>query len=151
MTAGPSRRTPAQAACVSGDSRRAEFARYAAVGAPTTVAYLLLYRLLADTLGAQTANMTALLCTTVVSTVLHRHVTFPRSCGKGPVRQQAEGALAMGITMVLTYVTLAALHGSGAGQLAETAGLLAATTLAGLARYKLLRAWVFAPAKPALR
>ncbi len=140
------RRSPA-----ADDRSTAQFLRYAAVGTSTTLAYLILYRLLAPALGVQAANLAALLSTTVVSTMLHRHVTFPHGDTKGRVRQHAEALLALAIPMTFTYVTLAVLHGSGAGYVLETAGLLVATTLAGLARYGLLRSWVFAPRVAAFR
>src|SRR5207249_8105789 len=53
-----------------------QLARFAVVGAASTVAYVLLYLLLRGSMAAQAANATALLVTAVANTAVNRRVTF---------------------------------------------------------------------------
>jgi putative flippase GtrA len=117
--------------------------RFAAVGVLSTVAYLLLF-LLARPMGAQSANLFALLVTAVANTAANRRFTFGVR-GRGAVRHQAQGLVVFGLGLVLTsgaLATLAALvdHPHRAVELTV---LVAANLAATVLRFVLLREWVF--------
>lgn len=118
--------------------------RFAAVGVLSTVAYLLLF-LLARPMGAQSANLFALLVTAVANTAVNRRFTFGVR-GGGAVRHQAQGLVVFGLGLALTsgaLATLAALvdHPHRAVELTV---LVAANLAATVLRFVLLREWVFA-------
>jgi putative flippase GtrA len=120
--------------------------RFAAVGAASTVAYVLLYLLLRRGLAAQPANAIALLVTAVANTAVNRRVTFGVSGRAHAVRHQARGLIAFGAGLVLTSGSLAALRWvtPHPARTAEVAVLLIASLIATLARFGLYRSWVFA-------
>jgi len=123
-----------------------QLVRFAAVGARTTGAYRLLYALLRDVgLATLTSNLVSAVLTTVLSTAMHRRITFaaPRT-GLG-VWQQAQGLLLFGLGFALTSGALTSLDVliSHPARVAELAVLLVATGLAGLFRFVMLRTWVF--------
>jgi putative flippase GtrA len=125
--------------------------RFAAVGALSTLAYLLLF-LLARPAGAQSANLVALLITAVANTAVNRHFTFGVR-GGGAMRHQAQGLVVFGLGLALTSGSLAALsvfvdHPARALELTV---LVAANLAATVLRFVLLRAWVFASARPPSR
>jgi putative flippase GtrA len=119
---------------------------YTAIGIASTLAYLALYQLLRDPLGAQPANLLAWVLTAVVDTAANRRYTFGLAGRAGAARAQLEGLAVFGLGYVLTSGSLAALDGitTGAGRTAELVVLVAANLAAGLLRFLLLRGWVFA-------
>jgi putative flippase GtrA len=119
--------------------------RFALVGVVSTVAYVVLYALLRQGTGAQTANLVALLITSIGNTAANRGLTFGV---RGPDRwwrHQLQGlalfALALGLTSgslgLLGAVPAAGRHG------VEIAVLLTASLLVTALRFSLLRTWVF--------
>jgi putative flippase GtrA len=122
-----------------------ELARFVAVGAACTVAYVLLYLVLRTAMGAQAANALSLLITAVANTALNRSFTFGVRGRRHAVRHQVRGLLAFGAGLLLTSGALAALHAVSArpGRGAEVAVLIAANLLATILRYALYRSWVF--------
>jgi putative flippase GtrA len=125
--------------------------RFAAVGAASTLAYLVLFLLLRGTLGAQAANFTALLLTAVANTAANRRLTFGvRGPGKR-ARSQLEGLVVFGIGLALTSGSLAGLHIISADphRAVELAVLITANLVATVVRFVLLRAWVFHPRRAA--
>jgi putative flippase GtrA len=122
--------------------------RFAAVGAASTLAYLLLFVLLRGSVGAQPANLLALLVTAVGNTAANRRVTFGLRGRRGAGRHQFEGLLVFGLGLGLTSGALAALNavaGGAPGRQAELAVLVGANLVATVLRFLLLRAWVFHP------
>ena len=119
--------------------------RFAAVGAASTLAYVLLYLALRGTLGAQAANALSLLVTAVANTAVNRRFTFGISGRRHAVRHQWRGLLAFGAGLLLTSAALAALHALSArpGRTAEVAVLLAASLAATGVRFVLYQSWVF--------
>ncbi|MFG2577306.1 glycosyltransferase [Streptomyces sp. NPDC048481] len=123
--------------------------RFAAVGAVSTMGYVLLYSALRPVCGSQGSNALALLACALANTAANRRLTFGLRGRDGALRHQAKGLLVFVIGLVLTSGSLAALqhatprasHGTEVGVLV-TAGL-AATLL----RFLLLRAWVFPTAR----
>jgi putative flippase GtrA len=122
-----------------------QLARFAGIGAASTLAYLLLYLALRTALGAQLANGIGLLVTALLNTTANRRLTFGIRGRAGLARQQAQGLLAFGAGLVLTSAALAGLHAITArpGRAAEVGVLVAANLLATLARFALYRQWVF--------
>ncbi|XVV06256.1 glycosyltransferase [Actinosynnema sp. CA-248983] len=121
-----------------------QLVRFAAVGVASTLAYLLLFVLLRGGLGAQGANLVALLATAIANTAANRRFTFGVRGRHGAGRHQFEGLLVFGLCLALTSGALALLHlftDPGGG--AELAAVVGANLLATVLRFLLLRNWVF--------
>ena len=123
--------------------------RFAAVGVASTLAYVALYLLLRGSLGAQGANLVALLLTAVGNTAANRRITFGVRGRAAMVRHQLEGLGVFAVGLAMTSGALAALHLATATppRAVEVAVLVAANAGATLARFLLLRRWVFHPAR----
>ncbi|HEV7186443.1 MAG TPA: bifunctional glycosyltransferase family 2/GtrA family protein [Blastococcus sp.] len=122
-----------------------QFVRFALVGVLSTLAYLLIFMLLHDAIGAQPANLIALLITAVANTAANRRLTFGIRGGAGAARAQLQGLVVFGLGLALTSGTLWSLHAANAtpSRTAEVAVLLAANAAATLLRFVLFRGWVF--------
>ncbi|MGY1602346.1 glycosyltransferase [Geodermatophilus sp. SYSU D00815] len=125
----------------------AQLLRFAAVGVLSTIAYLLLFVLLRGVVGAQPANLTALLLTAVANTAANRRITFGIRGGAGAAVHHAQGLAVFGLGLALTSGSLAVLHAAapGASRAAELLLLVAANAVATLLRFVLFRGWVFRP------
>ncbi|GIG61092.1 glycosyl transferase [Longispora fulva] len=125
-----------------------QLVRFAAVGALSTFAYLLLYALLRPGLGAQAANLAALGVTAVANTAANRRLTFGISGLRNAARHQAQGFAVFLLCLALTSGALAGLHvASGTPpRSVELTVLVVANLTATVLRFLLLRAWVFRPA-----
>ena len=112
-----------------------------------TLAYLGLYAVLREPLGAQPANAVSWIATAIADTAANRRLTFGISGRSGAVRAQGEGLLVFGLGLAITSGSLAALDALVAepGRPLELTVLLGANLVAGLVRFLLLRSWVFAP------
>jgi putative flippase GtrA len=121
-------------------------ARFAAIGAVSTLAYAALYLALRPPLGPGAANAVALAVTAVANTQANRRLTFGVRGRRELVRQQAMGAVVYVLTLGLTTGALAVLRGLDARPAAalEVAVLVAASICATVTRYAALRSWVFA-------
>jgi putative flippase GtrA len=124
--------------------------RFALVGVASTLAYLALYLALRAPLGAQPANLAALLVTTVANTAANRRWTFAVRGAAGVLRQQVQGLAVFALGLALTAGALGGLHSAvpHASRPLELAVLAAAGLLATLLRFLLLRGWVFRPSRP---
>ena len=121
--------------------------RFALVGAVSTIAYLLLFLSLHHAVGAQSANVLALLLTAIANTAANRRFTFGVRGTARITRHQLEGLVVFGVALAVTSGSLAALH-LLAGQphhLVELAVLVIANLAATAVRFVLLRGWVFHP------
>ena len=120
--------------------------RFCAIGAASTIAYLLLFTLLRGVVGAQAANLFALLVTAVANTAANRRFTFGvRGRGRAS-RHHFEGLVVFGIALAITSGSLAVLHAVGnSSHAVELAVLVAANLAATVVRFILLRGWVFHP------
>ena len=119
--------------------------RFVGVGASSTLAYLGLYAALRGVMVALLANLISAVVTTVISTALHRRITFgQRPNGAGMV-QQVQGLLLFGLGFAMTSGALSSLTAlvSQPARTTELAVLIAATGTGGLLRFALLRSWVF--------
>jgi putative flippase GtrA len=121
--------------------------RFASVGVASTIAYLALFVLLHGLLGAQVANLAALLATTIANTAANRRFTFGVHGHFGAVRHQIEGIAVFAIALGITSGALAGLHGvAGEPQRwIEIVVLVLANLAATAVRFVLLRGWVFHP------
>jgi putative flippase GtrA len=121
--------------------------RFATVGVASTVAYLLLFMLLHGWLGAQAANLIALLVTAIGNTAANRRFTFGVAGGNAVARHHVEGLIVFGIALAITSGSLVALHAVAPepGRYIDAAVLVAANLLATAVRFVLLRGWVFHP------
>ncbi|MBD8059327.1 bifunctional glycosyltransferase family 2/GtrA family protein [Cellulomonas sp. JH27-2] len=124
-----------------------QLVRFALVGVASTLAYVVLYALLAGPMGAQVANVVALLLTAVANTAANRRLTFGVRGAGGVLRHHGQGLAVFGLAWALTASSLAVLHATTAPPRAlELAVLVAANLLATVLRFLLLRSWVFRPA-----
>ncbi|MER5462443.1 bifunctional glycosyltransferase family 2/GtrA family protein [Streptomyces sp. NPDC002668] len=132
-----------------------QLVHFAAVGAVSTLSYLLLYATLRCATGSQAANALALLTCAVVNTAANRRLTFGLRGRTGAMRHQARGMVAFLVGLVLTSGSLVALHhvAPKAAHSTEVAVLVVANLAATLLRFLLFRAWVFAarPGRPGSR
>jgi putative flippase GtrA len=121
-----------------------QLVRFGAVGVISTLAYLLLFVSLRGGLGAQGANLVALLVTAIANTAANRRFTFGVRGRRGAGRHQFEGLLVFGLGLALTSGSLALLHLFAApGGPAELVAVVGANLLATVLRFLLLRNWVF--------
>ncbi|MFY9807713.1 MAG: bifunctional glycosyltransferase family 2/GtrA family protein [Pseudonocardiaceae bacterium] len=122
-----------------------QLVRFGAVGVLSTVTYLMLFTLLRDPLGSQSANALTLLLTAIANTALNRKFTFGVVGRQGATRQQLQGLIVFGLALGLTSGTLAVAHSlhSAPPAAVELALLVAANAAATLVRFLLLRRWVF--------
>jgi len=123
--------------------------RFGTIGVASTLAYLLLFMMMHTALGAQTANLIALLLTAIVNTAANRRFTFGVRGGgaASATRHQFEGLIVFGIALTITSGALAGLHvfAPHAHHLLELSVLVAANLVATAVRFVLLRGWVFHP------
>jgi putative flippase GtrA len=123
-----------------------QLVRFAAVGVISTLAYLVLFSMLRNGLGAQGANFVALGITAVANTAANRRYTFGVRGREGAARHQFEGLIVFGLGLALTSGSLALLHAlTLPGRGLELAVLVLANLAATVLRFLLLRGWVFHP------
>jgi putative flippase GtrA len=123
-----------------------QLVRFAAVGVVSTLAYLVLFSMLRNGLGAQGANFVALGITAIANTAANRRYTFGVRGREGAARHQFEGLIVFGLGLALTSGSLALLHGlTLPGRGLELAVLVLANLAATVLRFLLLRGWVFHP------
>ena len=120
-------------------------ARFAAIGVVSTLAYALLFLLLAGALGSAAASAVALALTAVGNTAANRRVTFGIRGRDGLARQQAAGLVVFLLALALTNGALSVLHDLDRHppRLLEAAVLVVATLAATVTRYVALSSWVF--------
>jgi putative flippase GtrA len=128
-----------------------QFVRFAGVGVGSTLAYLLLFAAAQPSLGAQAANLLALLVTAVANTAANRRLTFGIRGAADALRHQAQGLLIFTLGLILTSGSLAVLHSATASpaRSVQMTVLIGANLVATLLRFALLRSWVFRPTSPA--
>lgn len=117
-----------------------QLVRFGAVGVASTAAYFVLYLLLRP-VGAQAANLIALLLTAIANTAANRWFTFGVSGRTDAVKHHLGGLAAFAVALVLTSGSLWLLRWvwPSAGHLIEVAVLVVANALATLLRFLTLR------------
>ncbi|MEU8217703.1 glycosyltransferase [Micromonospora taraxaci] len=118
-----------------------QLVRFAAVGVASTLAYLVLFVATRGALGAQPANLLALLVTAVANTAANRRLTFGITGRRHVGRHHVQGLLAFALGLALTSGSLAVLHAVHAvpTRPVELAVLVAANLAATVLRFVLLR------------
>jgi putative flippase GtrA len=125
--------------------------RFGAIGVLSTLAYLVLFLALrSGGLGAQAANLVALVVTAVANTAANRRLTFGVTGRRDVARHHLQGMVVFLLGLALTSGALALLHAVTATPVRplELAVLVAANLAATLCRFLLLRRWVFTAATP---
>jgi len=122
-----------------------QLVRFSAIGVISTVAQLGLFLLLRNEVGALTANLISLVLSTVANTEANRRITFGIRGRAGAARHQLLALAVFGLSLALSSGALALLGlvAPTAGPSAELVVLVAANALATVARFALLRTWVF--------
>jgi putative flippase GtrA len=118
-----------------------QMVRFGIVGIASTVAYALLYLLLHPAMGAQAANLTALLLTAIGNTAANRAFTFGIRGRTGVARHQLRGLLVFAFGLAITSGSLFVLHrfDPTVGKVVELAVLVVANLVATLVRFVALR------------
>ena len=126
---------------------RQQLPSFAAIGVVSTLAYLNLFWLLRNVMGAVAANALALLATAVANTAANRRFTFGVTGRHRWLRHHLEGLVVFGLGLAMTTGALALLERAPGtpSRGAELATLVAANAAATLLRFVLLRSWVFHP------
>ncbi|HVX21507.1 MAG TPA: dolichyl-phosphate beta-glucosyltransferase [Acidimicrobiales bacterium] len=120
----------------------AVLARFASVGLASTAAYLVLFLLLRGPLGPYGANAAALVLSAAANTWAHGRLAF--AGGRPRLADVVAGGLAALLTnLALTTAALGLVGWLAPSPTAQLAALVAATAVAALVRFTLLRAWVF--------
>ena len=121
--------------------------RFGAIGVVSSVAYVVLFMTMQGSLGAQSANLIALLLTAIGNTAANRRFTFGVGGRANVARHHVEGLIVFAIALAITSGSLAVLHLVVADphHLIELVVLVVANLMATAARFVLLRGWVFHP------
>ena len=121
-----------------------QLVRFASIGVVSTIVYALLFALLAGPIGFVAANVVALAICSVANTAANRRLTFSLHGRSGRAQHYRAALVVALLPLALTLFTLLALAVAGVTSLPATlAGLTAANGVAALARFVLLRRWVF--------
>ena len=118
-----------------------QMVRFGIVGIASTVAFALLYLLLHPAMGAQAANLTALLLTAIANTAANRAFTFGIRGRTGVARHQLNGLLIFVFGLAITSGSLFVLHGFDptVGKVVELSVLVGANLVATVVRFVALR------------
>jgi len=115
--------------------------RFGIVGVASTLAYALLYLMLHSTMGAQAANLTALLLTAIANTAANRAFTFGIRGRGGVARHQMHGLAVFAFGLAITSGSLYVLHrfDPTVGKVVELSILVVANLVATVVRFVALR------------
>jgi putative flippase GtrA len=121
-----------------------QLVRFASIGAVSTIMFGLLFALLAGPLGFVAADVVALAVCAVANTAANRRLTFSLHGRSGRARHYRAALVLALLPLALTLLTLLGLSIAGVTSLPATlVGLTIANGVAALARFVLLRRWVF--------
>ncbi len=118
-----------------------QLVRFGLIGIASTIAFALLYLWLHPALGAQAANLTALLVTALANTAANRAFTFGIRGRAGAARHHVHGLAVFAFGLVITSGSLYLLHrfDPTVGKVAELSVLVVANLVATLVRFVALR------------
>ncbi|MGW3043146.1 GtrA family protein [Kitasatospora sp. NPDC001159] len=124
---------------------RRQLPSFLVIGLLSTLFYLGLFVAARWFTNPQAANLIALAVSAVANTAANRRFTFGVVGSEGMVRHQLQGAVAFLIGLGLSSGVLALLDRvvPDASRSVEVAGLIVANGLATVARFVLLKVWVF--------
>jgi putative flippase GtrA len=121
-----------------------QLVRFASIGVVSTIVFGLLFAVLAGPLGFVAADVVALGVCAVANTAANRRLTFSLHGRTGRARHYRAALVLALLPLALTLLTLLGLAVTGVTSLPATlAGLTIANGVAALARFVLLRRWVF--------
>jgi putative flippase GtrA len=128
-----------------------QLVRFGVIGVASTLAYALLYLVLHPAVGAQAANLAALLLTAIGNTAANRAFTFGIRGRADAARHHMHGLMVFVFGLAITSGSLFMLHrfDPTVGKVAELSVLVVANLVATLARFVALRR-VFAARTPPL-
>lgn len=123
----------------------APIARFLGIGVASTLAYAMLFLVLASPVGSASASALALAITAVANTAANRRLTFGVRGRERLARQHLAGFVVFLIALALTNGALDVLHrlDAHAPRLLEATVLVVATLAATVTRYFALATWVF--------
>jgi putative flippase GtrA len=118
-----------------------QLVRFGIVGLASTLAYALLYLVLHPAMGAQAANLVALLLTAIANTAANRAFTFGVRGRNGAGRHQLHGLMVFMFGLAITSGSLFVLHrfDPTIGKVAELSVLVIANLVATVVRFVALR------------
>ncbi|MCA4134432.1 bifunctional glycosyltransferase family 2/GtrA family protein [Arthrobacter sp. M4] len=126
-----------------------QLVRFGAIGAMSTLAYMLIFLVCRGFMDPQLANFLALLTTAIGNTAANRRFTFGIQGGSYVVRHHFEGLIVFGLGLALTSGALALVHTTTTpDRWAEIVTVTAANLAATGLRFLLFRLWVFRVPKP---
>ena len=119
--------------------------RFAGIGTVSTGIFAVLFLLLAGPLGPIVADVIALGVCAAANAVANHRITFSHRGRAGGRRQFRAGLAVAAVPVALTVATLLVLGGVGVTAPGiDLAALLAISGVVGVARFELMRRWVFA-------
>lgn len=122
----------------------AQAVRFAWIGMVSTILFAALFAVLAGPLGPIRADVIALGACAVANLAANRRITFARRGPAGRARQYAAGLAVALLPLALTLGAIGAVSALGVSSLAvQLAALTAVNAVATVARFVLLRHWVF--------
>ena len=126
---------------------RGQVARFAVIGAGSTVLHLGLLALLTGSVGAQVANLVGLVVSTVVNTAANRAWTFQVRGTNQMARQHLQALVVFAITWVCSSAALEllAVAWPQASTLTTVAVVGVANAVSTVARFTAMRSWIFRP------
>jgi glycosyltransferase involved in cell wall biosynthesis len=118
-----------------------QMVRFGIVGIASTLAFALLYLLLHPAMGAQAANLTALLLTAIANTAANRAFTFGIRGRTKVARHQLNGLVVFAFCLAITSGSLFGLHrfDPTVGKVMELSVLVFANLVATMIRFVALR------------
>jgi putative flippase GtrA len=118
-----------------------QLVRFGIIGVASTLAYALLYLVLHPAVGAQAANLVALLITAVANTAANRAFTFGVRGRNGAGRHQLNGLVVFAFGLAITSGSLFVLHrfDPTIDKVAELSVLVVANLVATMVRFVALR------------
>ncbi len=134
---GPLRRAPLR------DDFGRQLVTFALVGAASTAVSLAIFLLLAGTIHPIWANVVALAATSISNAWANRRFTFGHRSRVDRGRHYGTAVVMLLCSMAFSSAALALTLWLGGGRPAQALTLVAAWGLAALARFTLLRSWVF--------
>jgi putative flippase GtrA len=121
-----------------------QLVRFASVGAVSTGLFALLFTVLAGPVGPVAATVLALGACTVANTAAHRRLTFSLRGRTHRGRHHAAALAVAALPLAMDLLALALLASAGTTSTGAQLAVLTATNgVASLARFGLLRRWVF--------
>ena len=121
-----------------------QLARFASIGIVSTILFAALFVALSGPIGRFGADIVALTICSLANTAANRRLTFSLRGRSGRARHYSGGLALAALPLALTLLTLLALAAAGSTSLLTALiALTAVNGFATLARFVLLRSWVF--------